>query len=217
MKTLSMADVERAFDLLAASIPSPETELESVNEYTLLVAVVLSAQMTDKGVNRATKALFAVADSPERMLALGEEGLRERIKSVNLYPTKARHIIALSERLVSEFGGRVPGTRDELESLPGVGRKTASVILNVVFGQPTIPVDTHLLRLAPRLGLSFATTPRAIEEELLSKVPARHRMVAHHLLLLHGRYVCKARSPLCGECCLAALCPRNGLAPPDDE
>ncbi len=217
MKTLSMADVERAFDLLAASIPSPETELESVNEYTLLVAVVLSAQMTDKGVNRATKALFAVADSPERMLALGEEGLRERIKSVNLYPTKARHIIALSERLVSDFGGKVPGTREELESLPGVGRKTASVILNVVFGQPTIPVDTHLLRLAPRLGLSFAATPRAIEEELLSKVPARHRMVAHHLLLLHGRYVCKARSPLCGECCLAALCPRNGLAPPDDE
>jgi endonuclease-3 len=212
-----MADVERAFDLLAASIPSPETELESVNEYTLLVAVVLSAQMTDKGVNRATKALFAVADSPERMLALGEEGLRERIKSVNLYPTKARHIIALSERLVSDFGGKVPGTREELESLPGVGRKTASVILNVVFGQPTIPVDTHLLRLAPRLGLSFAATPRAIEEELLSKVPARHRMVAHHLLLLHGRYVCKARSPLCGECCLAALCPRNGLAPPDDE
>jgi endonuclease-3 len=217
MKTISMADVERAFDLLAASIPSPETELESVNEYTLLVAVVLSAQMTDKGVNRATKALFAVADSPERMLALGEEGLRERIKSVNLYPTKARHIIALSERLVSDFGGKVPGTREELESLPGVGRKTASVILNVVFGQPTIPVDTHLLRLAPRLGLSFAATPRAIEEELLSKVPARHRMVAHHLLLLHGRYVCKARSPLCGECCLAALCPRNGLAPPDDE
>ncbi len=217
MKTLNMADVERAFDLLAASIPSPETELESVNDYTLLVAVVLSAQMTDKGVNRATKALFAVADSPERMLALGQAGLREHIKSVNLYPTKARHIIALSERLVSEFGGTVPGTREELESLPGVGRKTASVILNVVFGQPTIPVDTHLLRLAPRLGLSFATTPRAIEEELLSKVPSRYRMIAHHLLLLHGRYVCKARSPLCGECCLAALCPRNGLAPPDDE
>lgn len=197
---------------LAKANPAPKTELESVNTYTLLVAVVLSAQMTDRGVNKATRELFKVADSPDRMLELGEERLREYVKSVNLYPTKARRIIELSRILVERFGGDVPRTRAELESLPGVGRKTASVVLNVAFGEVAMPVDTHLLRLAPRLGLSDGRDPLAVEQDLLERIPARYLMDAHHLLLLHGRYVCVARSPKCGECCLADLCPRNGLA-----
>lgn len=197
---------------LAKANPAPKTELESVNTYTLLVAVVLSAQMTDRGVNKATRELFKVADSPERMLELGEGRLREYVKSVNLYPTKARRIIELSHILVERFGGEVPRTRAELESLPGVGRKTASVVLNVAFGEVAMPVDTHLLRLAPRLGLSDGRDPLAVEQDLLERIPARYLMDAHHLLLLHGRYVCVARSPKCGECCLADLCPRNGLA-----
>ncbi|HOT61873.1 MAG TPA: endonuclease III [Treponemataceae bacterium] len=197
---------------LAKANPAPKTELESVNTYTLLVAVVLSAQMTDRGVNKATRELFKVADSPERMLELGEGRLREYVKSVNLYPTKARRIIELSHILVERFGGEVPRTRAELESLPGVGRKTASVVLNVAFGEVAMPVDTHLLRLAPRLGLSAGRDPLAVEQDLLERIPARYLMDAHHLLLLHGRYVCVARSPKCGECCLADLCPRNGLA-----
>jgi len=197
---------------LAKANPAPKTELESVNTYTLLVAVVLSAQMTDRGVNKATRELFKGADSPERMLELGEGRLREYVKSVNLYPTKARRIIELSHILVERFGGEVPRTRAELESLPGVGRKTASVVLNVAFGEVAMPVDTHLLRLAPRLGLSAGRDPLAVEQDLLERIPARYLMDAHHLLLLHGRYVCVARSPKCGECCLADLCPRNGLA-----
>lgn len=197
---------------LAKANPAPKTELESVNTYTLLVAVVLSAQMTDRGVNKATRELFKVAESPERMLELGEGRLREYVKSVNLYPTKARRIIELSHILVERFGGEVPRTRAELESLPGVGRKTASVVLNVAFGEVAMPVDTHLLRLAPRLGLSAGRDPLAVERDLLERIPSRYLMDAHHLLLLHGRYVCVARSPKCGECCLADLCPRNGLA-----
>ncbi len=211
MKLLESREIALVFKRLSAALPEPKTELESVNDYTLLVAVVLSAQMTDKGVNRATRALFEAVDTPEKMLALGEEGLREHIKSVNLYPTKARHVIALSRVLVERFGGALPDTREGLESLPGVGRKTANVILNVVFGKPTIPVDTHLLRVAPRLGLSAAATPRAVEEDLLGKIPKRYAMTAHHLLLLHGRYVCTARAPKCGECVLAGVCPKNGL------
>jgi endonuclease-3 len=195
---------------LAKANPAPKTELESVNTYTLLVAVVLSAQMTDRGVNKATRELFKVADSPERMLELGEGRLREYVKSVNLYPTKARRIIELSHILVERFGGEVPRTRAELESLPGVGRKTASVVLNVAFGEVAMPVDTHLLRLAPRLGLSAGRDPLAVEQDLLERIPARYLMDAHHLLLLHGRYVCVARSPKCGECCLADLCPATG-------
>ncbi len=211
MKLLESREIALVFKRLSAALPEPKTELESVNDYTLLVAVVLSAQMTDKGVNRATRALFAEVDTPGKMIALGEDGLREYVKSVNLYPTKTRHIIALSRALVERFDGRLPDTREGLESLPGVGRKTANVILNVVFGKPTIPVDTHLLRVAPRLGLSEATTPRAVEEDLLRKIPKRYAMTAHHLLLLHGRYVCTARSPKCGECPLADVCPKNGL------
>lgn len=197
---------------LAKANPAPKTELESVNTYTLLVAVVLSAQMTDRGVNKATRELFRVADTPKRMLELGEARLREYVKSVNLYPTKAHRIIELSRILVEKFAGEVPRTRAELESLPGVGRKTASVVLNVAFGEVAMPVDTHLLRLAPRLGLSDGRDPLAVERDLLARIPARYLMDAHHLLLLHGRYVCVARNPRCGECCLADLCPRNGLA-----
>jgi endonuclease III len=211
MKFLEAPAIEAVFDRLSAANPSPVTELESTNEYTLLVAVMLSAQMTDKGVNRATRALFATVSTPEEMLALGLEGLKEFVKSVNLYPTKSRHIIEASRMLVEKFGGKLPSTREGLESLPGVGRKTANVMLNVVFGEAVMPVDTHLLRLAPRLGLSAGTKPRDIEEELLRKIPAKFLKDAHHLLLLHGRYVCVARSPHCAECIITDLCPKNGV------
>lgn len=211
MRMLTPAEIDLFFARLAESNPEPKTELISTNDYTLLVAVILSAQMTDKGVNRATGPLFEVVDTPEKMLALGEEGLRAYVKSVNLYPTKSRHIIAMSRVLVEKFSGKVPGTREELESLPGVGRKTANVVLNVVFGQATMPVDTHLLRVAPRTGLSAGTTPRLVEEDLMSKIPARYLGEAHHWLLLHGRYVCTARNPLCGECRVADICPKNGV------
>lgn len=211
MTLLDPAHVELLFERLAAANPEPKTELVSVNRYTLLVAVILSAQMTDRGVNRATGSLFAVADTPAKMLALGEERLGEYVRSVNLWPTKARHIIRMSRMLVDSFGGEVPSTREELESLPGVGRKTANVILNVVFGEPVMPVDTHLLRLAPRAGLSAGTTPRGVEDDLMRKIPARFLRDAHHWLLLHGRYVCTARNPRCAECCISDFCPRNGI------
>lgn len=211
MKLLDSRSIELVFERLAAVIQSPKTELESINTYTLLVAVVLSAQMTDKGVNRATRPLFAVADTPEKMIALGEERLKTYINSINYYPRKAQYIIELSRMIIENFGGNVPSTREELESMPGVGRKTANVMLNVAFGQPTMPVDTHLLRLAPRVGLSSGTTPRAVEDDLLKIVPEGYRQDAHHLLLLHGRYVCTARNPRCSDCCINDLCPKNGL------
>lgn len=208
---LNPDEIHRVFELLSAGNPAPETELESTNAYTLLVAVILSAQMTDKGVNRATGPLFERVSTPAQMLELGEDGLKEYIKSVNLYPTKARHIIAMSRMLEDNFGGTVPGDRASLESLPGVGRKTANVVLNVVFGEAAMPVDTHLLRLAPRLGLSSAATPRGVEDDLMRIIPAAWIRHAHHWLLLHGRYVCVARKPKCAECVLSVLCPRNGL------
>lgn len=212
MTLLDESSAEELFSLLSKTISSPDTELRSVNTYTLLVAVVLSAQMTDKGVNRATEPLFRVADTPAKMIELGEEGLKDYIKSVNLYPTKARHIIALSKQLIEQFGGNVPPDRSSLESLPGVGRKTASVILNVAFGQPTLPVDTHLLRLSYRLGLSEKKTPRGVEDDVLRLIPKKYARDAHHLLLLHGRYVCTARKPQCDVCVLSGLCPRNGVS-----
>ncbi|HKL85647.1 MAG TPA: endonuclease III [Treponemataceae bacterium] len=211
MILLNASQIEIIMTRFAQNNPNPKTELISTNTYTLLVAVVLSAQMTDKGVNRATEALFSVVSNPQQMLDLGEEGLKNFIKSINLYPTKARHIIGLSAKIIDEFGGKVPDSRTELESLPGVGRKTASVILNVAFGQPTMPVDTHLLRLAPRLGLSAEKTPLKIEMDLVAKIPEKYMDHAHHWLILHGRYVCKARNPLCNECFLSDICPRNGL------
>ena len=206
--------ISRIFEILSKNCPEPKTELESVNTYTLLVAVMLSAQMTDKGVNKATPELFAVADTPEKMTALGEEKLRNYIKSVNLYPTKAKRIIETSTILTERFKGQVPSTREELESLPGVGRKTANVILNCAFGKPVMPVDTHILRVSHRLGLSGGKTPKEVEEDLMKIIPEVYLKDAHHLLLLHGRYVCTARSPKCGSCILSPVCPKNLEAKP---
>jgi endonuclease III len=197
---------ESVFERLAAANPEPKGELEYVNPFTLLVAVVLSAQATDAGVNKATKALFAVADTPEKMLALGEEKLAERIKTIGLYRAKARHIIALSRTIVDEYGGHTPKDRAALESLPGVGRKTANVVLNTAFGAPTIAVDTHVFRVANRLGVAPGKTPREVEDELMRVIPERFLRHAHHWLILHGRYVCRARTPLCGSCLLNDLC-----------
>jgi len=211
MKLLTEPEIRAVMETLARANPEPKTELESVNAFTLLVAVMLSAQMTDKGVNRATGPLFAAASTPEAMLALGEERLGEYVKSVNLWPTKARHIIETCRALIERFGGGVPETRAELESLPGVGRKTANVMLNAAFGKPTMPVDTHLLRIAPRLGLSAATAPRGVEDDLMAKIPPEFLLNAHHWLLLHGRYVCVARKPKCAECPVERLCPKNGV------
>jgi endonuclease-3 len=195
---------------LAERNPSPRTELAYASPFTLLVAVVLSAQSTDVGVNQATRPLFALAPTPAAMLALGEERLREHIRTLGLYRTKAKNVIELSRRLVEDHGGRVPHDRAALESLPGVGRKTANVVLNEAFGEPTIAVDTHIFRVANRTGLAPGRTPLEVEQRLLEIVPERFRRGAHHWLLLHGRYVCKARNPLCGQCIVADLCDYPG-------
>jgi endonuclease-3 len=210
-KFMDESRVTELFRRFQAANPNPKSELNAPNAFTFLVAVVLSAQATDVGVNRAAPSLFAAADSPEKMLALGEAGLVPLIKTIGLYRSKARHILGLSAMLMERFGGQVPGTREELQSLPGVGRKTANVVLNVVFGQATMPVDTHLLRVSPRMGLSEGATPEAVEQDLLARIPAEFLPHAHHWLLLHGRYVCTARKPKCAECMAADLCPKNGL------
>jgi endonuclease-3 len=202
----SAAEVEAMFARFAAANPEPKGELESVNAFTLLVAVVLSAQATDAGVNKATRALFAVADTPDKMAALGEERLCEFIRTIGLYRAKARNVIALSEQLVAEHGGTVPEDRAALEALPGVGRKTASVVLNIAFGQPTFAVDTHIFRLGNRLGLAPGKTPLEVEQAFLRIIPPAYLRHAHHWLILHGRYVCKARKPDCGRCLIADLC-----------
>ena len=199
-------DIDRFFARLAERTPEPKTELVSVNPYTLLVAVVLSAQATDAGVNRATRALFAAVDTPAAMIDLGEERLRAFIKTIGLFNTKARNIIALSELLVRDHGGMVPEDRVALEALPGVGRKTANVVLNVAFGHPTIAVDTHIFRVANRTGLAPGKTPNAVEDRLMAVVPDLWKPHAHHWLILHGRYVCKARAPTCPRCPVADLC-----------
>ena len=194
------------FRRLAAQNPAPQTELDYRNPYTLLVAVVLSAQATDVGVNKATRALFQVAADPHAMIALGEDRLREHIKSIGLYRNKAKAIIALSEILIERHGGKVPDDRAALESLPGVGRKTASVVLNAAFGKPTIAVDTHVFRVANRTGLAPGKTPLEVEQKLEASVPRKYARYAHHWLILHGRYVCKARRPECPRCVVADLC-----------
>lgn len=194
------------FRRLAEANPSPETELEFVNDYTLLVAVVLSAQATDAGVNKATRALFRDVDTPEKMIALGEEGLKRHIRTIGLFNTKAKNVIALSEALVAEHGGRVPADRDALEKLPGVGRKTANVVMNTAFGQETFAVDTHIFRVGNRTGLAPGKTPLAVEKKLEARVPQPFRLGAHHWLILHGRYVCKARRPECWRCVVEDLC-----------
>lgn len=198
------------FERLAKAMPEPKTELEYVNPFTLLVAVVLSAQATDVGVNKATRSLFAIADTPAKMAALGEEGLAERIKTIGLYRTKAKNVIALSKALVGQHAGQVPADRDALEALPGVGRKTANVVLNVAFGAPTMAVDTHVFRVANRIPLARGKTPREVEDGLMAVIPERYMAHAHHWLILHGRYVCKARAPECARCPIADLCEFEG-------
>ncbi|HAU28504.1 MAG TPA: endonuclease III [Rhodospirillaceae bacterium] len=198
--------VSRFFEILAQAQPDPKTELAYTNTYTLLVAVVLSAQATDKGVNKATESLFAMADTPEKMKALGEEGLKRHIHSIGLFNTKARNIMALSDILVREHGGSVPNDRQMLERLPGVGRKTANIILNVAFGHDTIAVDTHVFRVANRTGLAPGKTPTDVETVLGKVIPERFKHHAHHWLILHGRYICKAQNPACPVCPVRDLC-----------
>ncbi len=204
---MTPADIETFFARLQAATPAPRSELDYTNPYTLLVAVVLSAQATDRGVNKATRTLFPEADSPARMVALGEERLREHIKTIGLFNTKARNVMALSQRLLDHHDGQVPRDRAALEALPGVGRKTANVVLNVAFGEPTMAVDTHIFRLCNRTGLAPGKTPLAVETGLEACVPAAYAGHAHHWLILHGRHVCKARKPLCDRCVVADLCP----------
>jgi endonuclease-3 len=198
--------IEEFFRRLAAATPAPETELHYANPFTLLVAVVLSAQATDVGVNKATKMLFAEADTAEKMLALGEERIAAHIRTIGLYRTKARNVVKLSRILVAEHGGLVPPQREALEALPGVGRKTASVVLNVAFGEETIAVDTHIFRVGNRTGLAPGKTPLEVELRLEKRVPAPYKRHAHHWLILHGRYVCKARKPDCPSCVVSDLC-----------
>jgi endonuclease-3 len=206
MAQMKKDQIEEFFHRLSEADPHPETELEYHNTYTLLVAVVLSAQATDVGVNRATHELFKTVDTPEKMVALGEDALIGHIKTIGLYRNKAKNVIALSEMLVRDHNGEVPRDRESLEALPGVGRKTANVVLNTAFGEPTMAVDTHIFRLSNRTGLAPAKTVRAVEDKLLKRVPAHYMQHAHHWLILHGRYVCKARKPDCGACLVSDLC-----------
>jgi endonuclease-3 len=199
-------DAEAFFRRLAEANPDPRGELEYINPYTLLVAVVLSAQATDVSVNKATEPLFKMADTPRKMLALGEARLKDYIRTIGLYNTKAKNIIRLSEILLRDHGGQVPQEREALQTLPGVGRKTANVVLNVAFGQPTMAVDTHIFRLGNRSGLAPGNTPDAVEQMLMKHVPEKYRLNAHHWLILHGRYVCKARKPDCAACVVRDLC-----------
>lgn len=206
MKLLKKEEIVQVFERFKAQNANPQSELVAPNAYCLLVSVVLSAQATDKSVNLATGPLYEKVTTPEQMVELGEEGLIPYIRSIGLFRNKAKHVIALSEKLVSDFGSQVPGTREELESLPGVGRKTANVMLNVVFGQPIMPVDTHLMRICPKIGLASGKTPEEVEASLVKRIPAQYMQHAHHWLILHGRYVCTARNPKCEECLISDLC-----------
>jgi endonuclease-3 len=200
------ARVEAIFERFAAALPEPKGELEYVNDFTLLVAVVLSAQATDVGVNKATRALFAIADTPKKMVALGEAALMEKIKTIGLYRNKAKNVIALSRALIRDHGGQTPNTREALQALPGVGRKTANVVLNIAFGAETIAVDTHVFRVSNRIPLAKGKNPAEVEAGLERIIPARFMRHAHHWLILHGRYTCKARKPLCTACVIVDLC-----------
>ena len=203
---MNSAQIAEMFRRFHEANPEPQGELYSVNDFTFLVAVVLSAQATDAGVNKATKSLFAIADTPEKMAALGEDGIREAIKTIGLFRAKAKNVYALSLALIEKHKSRVPLTREALEALPGVGRKTANVVLNIVFGEPTIAVDTHLFRLGNRTGLAPGKTPRAVEDKLHKVIPVQYLRHAHHWLILHGRYICKARKPDCWRCIVAEQC-----------
>jgi endonuclease-3 len=213
---MKKADVFEFYRRLAEANPAPETELEYVNPYTLLVAVALSAQATDIGVNKATRALFREVQTPDAMVALGEEGLKEHIKTLGLFNTKARNVIALSEQLIARHGGIVPADHAALEALPGVGRKTANVVMNVAFGAETIAVDTHIFRVGNRTGLARGKTVLTVEKKLEKVTPALFRRHAHHWLILHGRYICKARRPECWRCPVADLCAYRPKTPPPD-
>ena len=203
---MKVASIEPFFATLKAANPQPQTELEFTSVFELLAAVLLSAQATDVSVNKATRRLFPVADTPAKVLTLGEDGLIEHIKTIGLFRSKARHLIATCRILVEQHGGQVPHSRAALEALPGVGRKTANVVLNVAFGEPTMAVDTHIFRVANRTGLAPGKNPRQVEDGLLARVPARFLVHAHHWLILHGRYVCQARAPRCTACAVAAWC-----------
>lgn len=205
-RSFSASNAEKLFQILASDRPDPRTELEFSNPFTLLVAVVLSAQATDVGVNKSTKKLFQIADTPKKMSDLGEEGIAEHIRTIGLWRNKAKNVALLSEMLIAEFDSNVPDTREELVRLPGVGRKTANVVLNEVFGQPTIAVDTHIFRVSNRTGLAPGKTPDEVEQKLELVTPERYMKGAHHWLILHGRYTCIARKPKCRECAISELC-----------
>ena len=203
---MTPVQIDEAFHRFAAANPAPRSDLEYRDPFTLLVAVVLSAQATDAGVNKATAKLYAEADTPQAILDLGEDRLREHIRTIGLFNTKAKNVMSLCAILVHDHGGRVPADRDALQALPGVGRKTANVVMNVAFGQPTIAVDTHIFRVANRTGMAPGKTPDAVERSLEQRVPDSHKLHAHHWLILHGRYLCKARKPDCPRCPISDLC-----------
>lgn len=210
-------DIDRLFASLAQEIPEPQTELDFSNHFTLLVSVVLSAQATDKSVNEATPALFAVADTPEKMVALGEDGVREKIRTIGLFNSKAKNVVRLSQMLIDKHDSRVPASREALQELPGVGRKTASVVMNEAFGAPTIAVDTHVFRVANRTGLARGKTAEAVERVLERDVPEKWKKGAHHWLILHGRYTCTARRPKCWQCVIASTCPFEPKTPLEEK
>jgi endonuclease-3 len=209
MKLLTAKEVIEVMERFKKQNPDPKSELQWSSPFTLLVSVVLSAQATDKSVNKATESLYKIADTPQKMAALGEKKLITYIKSIGLYRTKAAHVIELSKKLVSNFGGEVPHSREALMTLPGVGRKTANVVLNVVWNEPVMPVDTHLLRVCPKVGLAEGETPLEVEQSLMERLPKKYLNHAHHWLILHGRYVCTARNPKCNSCLISDLCKHN--------
>jgi endonuclease III len=206
-------DIQPFFATLKAANPSPQTELEYTSVFELLAAVLLSAQATDVGVNKATRKLFPAANTPQAILDLGLQGLEDYIKTIGLYRSKAKHLMETCRMLVQQHGGQVPGTREELEALPGVGRKTANVVLNVAFGEPTMAVDTHIFRVSNRTGLAPGKNPLAVEMKLIKRVPAEYAVDSHHWLILHGRYVCQARKPLCPQCAVSAYCAFKSKTP----
>lgn len=211
MNFLSNDEIIQIFEIFKKNNPEPKPELNYYSPFTLLVSVVLSAQTTDKSVNKVTEKLFPLADTPQKMAELSQEQIAEIIRPIGLTNSKSKNILALSKMLISDFDGKVPGTREELQKLPGVGRKTANVILNVAFNQPTMPVDTHLLRISPKIGLAEGKTPEQIEEGLLKRIPKEYLNHAHHWLILHGRYICTARNPKCDKCPINKFCKKNQI------
>ena len=209
MFLLQQEEIKEIFERFKKENPNPTSELKWTNSFTLLVSVVLSAQATDKSVNKATEALYKIADTPQKILSLGEDNLISYIKSIGLYKSKAKHIIELSKMLINEFDSKIPDNLDDLIKLPGVGRKTANVVLNVLFNKPTMPVDTHLLRISPKIGLAEGIAPIQIEKSLCARIPQEYMNHAHHWLILHGRYVCTARNPHCEDCIINDICKHN--------